>query len=249
MIQTPFQLHVAQWRNCTACPLHIGRKQVVFARGKIPCDILFVGEAPGKSEDMHGQPFYGPAGQLLDDIVENATRMFCVCPHEDCSSTPFTSYHKQDEMTCCPECGRQQSPHPLRCAFTNLVCCLSLGDDNKAVPPEPVSIQACSSRLQDFIAICSPKLIVTVGKLPSEWLDTKRMRGIKLDQNIPKVSIIHPSAILSNTMSIVVKGWNRRKAITTIRNAVEKYIVEGEKPEPEEPIPYPPLLDGDDIPF
>lgn len=42
----------------------------MLARGKIPCDILFIGEAPGPSEDVIGQPFVGPAGKLLDAIIE-----------------------------------------------------------------------------------------------------------------------------------------------------------------------------------
>jgi DNA polymerase len=42
----------------------------VLARGTVPCDVLFVGEAPGESENVTGQPFTGPAGRLLDRIVE-----------------------------------------------------------------------------------------------------------------------------------------------------------------------------------
>lgn len=43
---------------------------MVLARGKIPADILFVGEAPGASEDVIGRPFVGPAGKLLDKIIK-----------------------------------------------------------------------------------------------------------------------------------------------------------------------------------
>jgi uracil-DNA glycosylase len=45
---------------------------VVLCRGRLPCDVLFVGEAPGVSEDVLGRPFVGPAGKLLDTIVERA---------------------------------------------------------------------------------------------------------------------------------------------------------------------------------
>lgn len=41
----------------------------MLARGDIPCDILFIGEAPGPSEDVIGVPFVGPAGKLLDQII------------------------------------------------------------------------------------------------------------------------------------------------------------------------------------
>ena len=72
MIMTPWQEHVERWEGCLACDLCKGRKRMCHARGQIPCDALLVGEAPGESEDVLGQPFVGPAGKLLDCIVENA---------------------------------------------------------------------------------------------------------------------------------------------------------------------------------
>jgi DNA polymerase len=45
---------------------------LVTARGHVPCDILIIGEAPGASEDIIGRPFVGPAGILLDDILEKS---------------------------------------------------------------------------------------------------------------------------------------------------------------------------------
>lgn len=64
--------HKRNWKNCELCDLCDNRSKVVLCRGKIPCDILLVGEAPGWSEDSIGKPFIGPAGQLLDKIMENA---------------------------------------------------------------------------------------------------------------------------------------------------------------------------------
>lgn len=72
---TGWQAHVAKWKDCTRCPLSTGRSKVVLARGKIPCDILFIGEAPGESEDVIGSPFVGPAGKLLDNIIEESIYM------------------------------------------------------------------------------------------------------------------------------------------------------------------------------
>jgi DNA polymerase len=71
---TPFQQHAAKWRDCRRCGLCEGRTNVVLARGKVPCDVLFVGEAPWISEDALAQPFVGPAGHLLDGIIELAWR-------------------------------------------------------------------------------------------------------------------------------------------------------------------------------
>lgn len=69
---TPFQRHKEEWSDCTQCPLHCTRKRVVHLRGKLPALVLFVGEAPGPSEDVLGRPFCGPAGQLLDDMLSDA---------------------------------------------------------------------------------------------------------------------------------------------------------------------------------
>jgi uracil-DNA glycosylase len=67
-----FHRHVEKWKDCVNCELHQCRTQTVFARGAVPCDVLFIGEAPGFNEDAYGQPFVGPAGQLLDKIIEDA---------------------------------------------------------------------------------------------------------------------------------------------------------------------------------
>jgi DNA polymerase len=56
-------------RQCTRCELHQGRTHTVFARGNPEAELVFVGEGPGQEEDRTGQPFVGPAGQLLDKMV------------------------------------------------------------------------------------------------------------------------------------------------------------------------------------
>ncbi len=55
---------------CRACPLAETRTHVVFGSGDPGADIMFVGEAPGKNEDLTGEPFVGRAGQLLDRYLE-----------------------------------------------------------------------------------------------------------------------------------------------------------------------------------
>ena len=56
--------------NCTRCPLHEGRTQIVQTVGNYNADLMFVGEAPGRDEDEQGEPFVGRAGQLLNKIIE-----------------------------------------------------------------------------------------------------------------------------------------------------------------------------------
>lgn len=73
---TRWTLHVDNWKNCTRCALHSDRQNIVLASGAIPCDIAFVGEAPGNSEDSLGEPFVGPAGDILkNDIIDKSIVM------------------------------------------------------------------------------------------------------------------------------------------------------------------------------
>lgn len=55
--------------TCTRCGLCETRHNVVFGIGNEHADIMFVGEGPGEQEDLKGEPFVGPAGKLLDDIL------------------------------------------------------------------------------------------------------------------------------------------------------------------------------------
>ncbi len=57
----------APYKNCLQCPLgFLGRTQVVFGEGNPDADLLFIGEAPGRDEDIQGKPFVGRSGQLLN---------------------------------------------------------------------------------------------------------------------------------------------------------------------------------------
>jgi DNA polymerase len=55
--------------GCIACPLHQSRTQTVFGVGNPRTRVLFIGEAPGRDEDLKGEPFVGRAGQLLNKIL------------------------------------------------------------------------------------------------------------------------------------------------------------------------------------
>ncbi len=55
---------------CRACALCEGRRQTVFGAGDLRADWFIVGEAPDEDEDRQGEPFAGPAGQLLDNMLK-----------------------------------------------------------------------------------------------------------------------------------------------------------------------------------
>ncbi len=58
-----------QVERCTACSLHQSRQQTVFGVGDHNASWMLIGEAPGASEDRQGEPFVGPAGQLLTEML------------------------------------------------------------------------------------------------------------------------------------------------------------------------------------
>jgi DNA polymerase len=55
---------------CENCKLSKTRTQVVYGVGNPNADLMFIGEAPGRDEDLQGEPFVGRAGQLLTDIIK-----------------------------------------------------------------------------------------------------------------------------------------------------------------------------------
>jgi DNA polymerase len=61
----------APYHQCPKCPLgSLGRTHVVFGQGNPDADLMFIGEGPGRDEDIQGLPFVGRSGQLLNHILE-----------------------------------------------------------------------------------------------------------------------------------------------------------------------------------
>lgn len=67
---------MSQWKmleeacnQCDRCSLSQTRHHMVFGVGPKDADVMFIGEGPGEQEDLQGEPFVGPAGKLLDDML------------------------------------------------------------------------------------------------------------------------------------------------------------------------------------
>ena len=58
-----------QVESCRRCPLCDGRTQTVFGVGNPHARVMFIGEAPGKNEDLQGEPFVGAAGHYLNELL------------------------------------------------------------------------------------------------------------------------------------------------------------------------------------
>ena len=61
---------IEECEKCRGCSLHETRSNVVFGVGNREARLMLIGEGPGEQEDLSGVPFVGPAGKLLDDMLE-----------------------------------------------------------------------------------------------------------------------------------------------------------------------------------
>jgi hypothetical protein len=84
-----------RWEHCTRCDIGRFAIEHVLFRGTVPCDLLFVGEAPGQTEDAVGYPFVGRSGKLLDEWIADAG---------------VTSYAITNTVACRP-CGGRGTPN------------------------------------------------------------------------------------------------------------------------------------------
>lgn len=156
---------------CDLCPRSLHK---CLVRGRIPADVLYVGEGPGESEDVQGFPFTGPAGQLLDRMIGDAT----VTSGDDANAA--------GDMDACPEAFTH--------AFTNLIACIPLDDDKKIRQPNKKEIVSCQPRLLDIIHIVQPRLVVLSGLLSQKHFPRHLVQcPNRIEQY---VEIVHPSAIL-----------------------------------------------------
>lgn len=100
-----------QCLQCTKCELCQNRTQAVFGVGRMDAEVLFVGEGPGEQEDLQGEPFVGPAGKLLDDmlsIIDLDRSKVYIANIVKCRP-PHNRDPKEEEQAACIDFLRQQT--------------------------------------------------------------------------------------------------------------------------------------------
>lgn len=181
--------HRAGWENCQGCPLATVRNRVALFRwfqddeaggidkrrlrqSSFNCELLFVGEAPGESEDTLGQPFTGPAGKKLESIIRDAVRAY-----RNCDIPKYT-----------PTIG-----------YANILACYPL-DDFETRDPGADEVEACRPRLEELIVSCRPKVIVCVGKIAKAKFPRGFTHALKTFDFLDDIQHInHPSYLLQLT--------------------------------------------------
>ena len=96
--------------NCRKCSLSETRTKFVFGVGNPKSDIVFIGEAPGRNEDLQGEPFVGRAGQLLDKIlaaIQYTRDQVYICNILKCRPPNNRTPSGEEIKTCLPYLNRQ----------------------------------------------------------------------------------------------------------------------------------------------
>ena len=177
-----------KWVKKCKCPLKNSATQAVLGNGNPDSDIVFIGEAPGRDEDIQGKPFVGAAGKFLNQMLEET--WFDEAPlHEGRGSREHHKKLKREDVY-----------------ITNIVKYRPPGNRD----PEPEEIAACQDWLWGEIKIIKPKLIVFLGRhamnhfFPNEKIS--QIHGKLLIKKIPQLSdkkqnflaLYHPAAALYN---------------------------------------------------
>src|SRR6476646_8865510 len=89
--------------DCRRCKLCSGRTHLVFGVGNPRAKLMFVGEGPGRDEDLQGEPFVGKAGQLLTKMIEaiGLTREDVYIANAVKSRPPGNRNPEPDEIAAC----------------------------------------------------------------------------------------------------------------------------------------------------
>lgn len=100
----------AELVDCTRCKLHRGRTTIVFGDGNPKAQLMFVGEGPGRDEDIQGLPFVGRAGKLLNQMIEAMglqRKDVYICNVVKCRPPENRTPEKDEVATCSPYLLRQ----------------------------------------------------------------------------------------------------------------------------------------------
>ena len=117
-----FQLIRETIGDCTRCKLHKGRTNIVFGVGSVKAQLVFVGEGPGRDEDIKGEPFVGRAGKLLTQMIEAMglrREDVYICNVVKCRPPENRLPEKDEITTCSPFLFRQ-----IDVIRPKVICCL-----------------------------------------------------------------------------------------------------------------------------
>jgi DNA polymerase len=187
---------------CRACALCAGRTQTVFGVGSRRADWMVVGEAPGEQEDRLGQPFVGPSGKLLDNMLAaiGISRLAGITP----DAAANTAADGAEKSAAAPP----EKPKLNGVYIANVLKCRPPGNRN----PQPDEVACCEPYLRRQVALLQPKIILTMGRFAVQSLlqtadPIGRLRGrVHQYQGVPVIVTYHPAYLL-RSLPEKAKAW------------------------------------------
>ena len=173
--------------GCQACGLCQGRTQTVFGVGDTAAEWMVVGEAPGEQEDLQGEPFVGPSGQLLDNML----KAIGLNRHAHASGE-----------------GANGGSALRGVYIANVVKCRPPGNRN----PHPDEVAKCDPYLARQVALVRPKIILAMGRFAVQSLlqttePIGKLRGqVHRYHGVPVIVTYHPAYLLRN-LPEKAKAW------------------------------------------
>ncbi len=173
--------------GCRACGLCEKRRQTVFGVGHPRAHWMVVGEAPGEQEDLSGEPFVGPAGRLLDQMLAALGLTRAEAAAEGAPAlTPERQVYIANTLKCRPPGNRN---------------------------PEPAELAKCEPFLVRQIELVQPQVILAMGRFAVQALlrtdePIGRLRGrVHRYQGVPLIVTYHPAYLLRNLLD-KAKAWD-----------------------------------------
>ena len=146
-------------KACPGCDLKLHKSKCksgqVIGRGDIPADLLFIGEAPGKTEDMLGEPFVGPCGNLLQQMIDDACTMAGVLKE--------LKYYITNTVLCRPWIWDEDDE--------------KFGDNRR---PNEEEVLACMPNIVEIAKVIRPSLVVFVGKISEQYYQKEFPESISI---------------------------------------------------------------------
>ena len=187
-------------RECRACALCNSRKNTVFGVGDNAAQWMVIGEAPGETEDLQGEPFVGQAGKLLDNMLR------------------AIGLSRKAEAA---QGKAQPTGQGAGVYIANTLKCRPPGNRN----PEPHELQACAPFLQRQVTLVRPRIILAMGRFAVQsLLGTQEPIGklrsrVHAYQGVPVVVTYHPAYLLRNPAD-KAKAWaDLCLALKTVQDA------------------------------
>ena len=182
---------------CRACGLCAGRTQAVFGTGSRTADWMVVGEAPGETEDRVGEPFVGPAGQLLDNMLA------AIGLSRRAGDTIEPIAARVDSASASGQKHQKSGVY-----IANVIKCRPPGNRN----PEPFEVAQCEHYLRRQVALVQPRIILALGRFAVQSLlgsaePIGRLRGrVHHYQGVPVIVSYHPAYLL-RALTDKAKAW------------------------------------------